>query len=110
MVPARLDSVEFTFFPIGMNDGEAIHRATFVGSLNLPIVTLFRSGGRKSTRIAFDVPRTVAEAKGYTDPSEVVRDAIGQALRDNLFSAPPDDVVYLDGDAHRWAGNLLTVR
>lgn len=101
-----LDSVEFTFFPIGLEDGVAEHRAMFVGTLALPVVVISRVDGIKSVRIAFDVPRYVAFAKHYINHADVVRDAIGQATRDNHFNQPPDGTVYLDGDAPRWTGTL----
>jgi hypothetical protein len=102
-----LDSVEFTFMPPGLEEGEVGHRAMFIGTLALPVVVIFRSDGRKFARIAFDVPRTIAEAKHYTNHADVVRDAIGQATRDDLFNHPPDGTVCLDGKAPRWTGGLL---
>ncbi|SDE37353.1 hypothetical protein [Paraburkholderia lycopersici] len=102
----NLDSVEFTFFPTGIEGGGAAHRAMFIGTLALPVVVIFRADGKRSARIAFDVPGYVAQARHYTNHADVVRDAIGQATRDNLFNAPPDGTVLLEGDAPRWAGHL----
>ncbi|MFX1767349.1 hypothetical protein PWP93_33165 [Paraburkholderia sp. A1RI-2L] len=101
-----LDSVEFTFFAVGLDHGEVEHRAMFIGTLALPVVVIFRSDGKGAARIAFDVPRRIAQANHYTNHADVVRDAIGQAARDDLFDHPPDGTVCLDGAAPRWAGNL----
>ncbi|RAR54624.1 hypothetical protein C7401_124121 [Paraburkholderia unamae] len=101
-----LDSIEFTFSLMGLDDGEAAHRALFVGTLALPVVVLYRADGKRSVRIAFDVPRHIAQGRHYINHSDVVRDAIGQAIRDNLFNHPPGETVYLDGNAPRWAGIL----
>jgi hypothetical protein len=104
-----LDSIEFTFIPIGLEEGESTHRALFVGTLALPVIVIYRADGRKTARIAFDVPRHLAQAMHYTNHADVVRDVIGQAMRDNLFNQPPATTVYLDGMVPRWAGNLQLV-
>ncbi len=101
-----LDSVEFTFFAIGLDHGEVEHHAMFIGTLALPVVVIFRADGKAEVRIAFDVPRYIAHAHHYINHADVVRDAIGQAARDDLFNHPPDGTVCLDGDAPRWAGDL----
>ncbi|HIE5943628.1 hypothetical protein [Burkholderia cepacia] len=110
MKELELGTAEFTFFPIGLDDGEAAHRAVFVGAAASYVVNIFRINSKKSLRIGVDIPRPIAEAKQYNCAADVVRDAIGQALRDNLFNNPPTDMVYLDEDAPRWKGNLEVAR
>ncbi|SDE37119.1 hypothetical protein [Paraburkholderia lycopersici] len=105
-----LDAVEFTFFPVALETGKVAHRAMFIGTLALPVVVIYRADGKRSARIAFDVPRDVAKAKHYADHADVVRDAIGQAIRDNLFDNPPEATNALANDAPRWPGNLQLAR
>lgn len=101
----NLRGPEFTFFPPGLVDGEAeYHARAMAGG-----VVFIRVGSGLSP-VGFDVPRTVAARRGYAgDLENMVRDAIGQALRDGVFDAHPAETVYLDEDAPRWLGNLIRV-
>lgn len=106
MVPTEIDTDEFTFFPPGLDDGDVEHRAVLKGAVDFYVVHIFRINSKKSVRISVEIPRTIAQAKRYDSASNVVRDAIGLAMRDNLFNNPPNDIVYLDVDVPRWTGNL----
>jgi len=97
---------EFTFFPPGVEDGEAQYRA-----VANPASVVFLRIGSDLQPIDFDVPRSVATSLGVVgDLENIVRHAIGQALRDHVFDDHPADTVYLDGDAPRWLGNLTKVQ
>jgi hypothetical protein len=95
-----LFEAHFDLFPIQIAEGEVQYRAAAV----YEAVRFFRiTGGGDFT---VNVPRELYEQLLQVSAENLVRHAIGMALRDDLFNNPPTSYVQLDGDAPAWRGNL----
>lgn len=105
MNPIPLNGPEFTFFPPGLESGEAKYSA-----LANQLSVVFWRVDANLPPIGVVVSRDVVGRLGIAGDTEaIVRRAIGQALRDKLFDTHPNEDAHLDADAPPWLGNLTRV-
>lgn len=102
MPTVSLETTEYTFGPLRINDHEIQYRAWILSPMDVAIYRI----GSPHDRMLFDIPRNIAEKLDCKSKEEKVRYVIGQALRDNLFDNPPKRTVRIDADARMWEGNL----